>query len=62
MPNYSTIARILSTILCILLYKSFEDAVIQLYPINSLSLKIATPVLFVEQSSASKYKIYAPPF
>jgi hypothetical protein len=60
-PTYSTIARILSTILCMRLYKSVEDAVITVDAISSLSLKIAHPVAFVLASSANKY-INAPPF
>jgi len=51
----------LSTILCILLYRSVDEEVIQAYPINSLSLKIAIPVALVEASNANKY-INAPPF
>ena len=60
-PIYSTIVRILSTILCILLYKSFDDAEMQLHISNSLSLKIANPVALVLASNANKY-INAPPF
>jgi hypothetical protein len=36
-------------------YKSVEDAVIQLYPISSLLLKIAKPVAFVLQSNANSF-------